>query len=149
MGGYKEDPLTENYEPHAALWRTLVGDHGPDDVNAPNWYRRACAYCLDIYLPRDPSGDWNTNDMKTVGKAPAAMLQLLDRVQAVVWKRRFFLTSGERGKELFGLIPNEANEGVPIVLRIDEDDWKGKGGWGFIGEFYVHGMMDGEAVTGD
>ncbi|KAF7860721.1 hypothetical protein EAF04_008239 [Stromatinia cepivora] len=159
MGGYKKDPLTEKYEPNDALWRTLVADRGPDGVNAPNWYRRACAYCLDICLPRDASGDWNTNDMKTLEKTPAAMLEFLDRVQAVVWKRRFFLTSGVKGKVLFGLMPNEAKEGdvvciflgctVPVVVRREDECGKGKGGWRFVGECYVHGMMDGEAVTGD
>ncbi|KAA8567074.1 hypothetical protein EYC84_010148 [Monilinia fructicola] len=159
MGGWKKDPLTEKHEPSDALWRTLVADRGPDGVNAPNWYRRACAYCLDMSLPHDASGDWNTNDMKMLEKTPAAMLEFLDRVQAVVWKRRFFLTSGEKGKRLFGLMPNEAKEGdvvciflgctVPVVVRKEEEGGKGKGGWRFVGECYVHGMMDGEAVTGD
>ncbi|KAF7931356.1 hypothetical protein EAE99_003827 [Botrytis elliptica] len=60
MGGYKKDPLTGKYEPHDTLWRTLLGDLGP----APNWYRRACAYFLDVGLLRDASGYWHTNDMK-------------------------------------------------------------------------------------
>ncbi|CAD6446550.1 ec6bdf9f-4a64-458a-8a64-e588e3541175 [Sclerotinia trifoliorum] len=159
MGEYKEDSFTGKYEPIDALWRTLVADRGPDGVNAPIWYRRACAYCLDIFLPLDPSGDWNTNDLRTIQYAPAAMLKFLDRVQAVVWRRRFFLTSGVKGKQLFGLMPNEAKEGdvvcillgctVPVVVRRENDGGKGEGGWIFVGESYVHGMMDGEAVTGD
>ncbi|KAF7884694.1 uncharacterized protein EAF02_005030 [Botrytis sinoallii] len=54
MGGCKKDPLTGKYEPHDALWRTLVGDRGPDGVNASNWYRRACAYCLEKKRHRQP-----------------------------------------------------------------------------------------------
>jgi len=56
---------------------------------------------------------------------------------------------------MFGLVPGLARErdvicivygcSVPVVLR----EVKGKGGeqvWEFVGECFVHGMMDGEAM---
>ncbi|KAI9644819.1 hypothetical protein NHQ30_006846 [Ciborinia camelliae] len=159
MGGYKKGSSAEECEPSDALWRTLVADRGPDGVNAPNWYRRACAYCLDICLLLDASGDLNINEIKRLRKTPEVLLEFLDRVQAVVWKRRFFLTSGKVRKRLFGLMPFESEEEdvvciffgctVPVVLRRKYEGGKWKGAWRFVGECYVHGMMDGEAVTED
>ncbi|KAL5317114.1 hypothetical protein ACEPPN_014208 [Leptodophora sp. 'Broadleaf-Isolate-01'] len=134
------------------LWRTLVADRGPDGVNAPTWYRRACLECL---MHVDANGDLDTGGFGDLDDTPATMKIFLERVRSVIWCRKFFLSQG-KGKggshgPLFGLAPPEAREGdcicilfgcsVPVVLRAVTPDRHS-----FVGECYVHGMMDGEAL---
>lgn len=139
------------------IWRTLVADRGPDGINAPTWYRRACLECL-MYI--NGSGDLNTSDFsKNPDDTPATMKMFLERVQAVTWCRKFFLTKGKVGrrKTFYGLAPSDTETGdlicilfgcsVPVVLRkIPQTNRHDLERYRFIGECYVHGMMDGEAL---
>jgi hypothetical protein len=130
------------------LWRTLVADRGPDGTNAPTWYRRACLECLTHV---DNNGDLNTNKFKDIEDTPATMKTFLKRVREVIWNRKFFLTERERRGELYGMAPQAALKGdiicilfgcsVPVVLRQVSGDQ-----YHFIGECYVHGIMDGESL---
>jgi hypothetical protein len=77
----------------------------------------------------------------------------LTRVRNVTWNRRFFTaTVQETEWPLFGLCPPKSREGdficilygcsVPVVMRES-----GSGPYmTLIGEAYVHGKMDGEAL---
>ncbi|TVY17426.1 Heterokaryon incompatibility protein 6, OR allele [Lachnellula arida] len=136
------------------LWRTLVADRGSHGTNAPTWYHRACLECLQYV---DPTGDLNTNEIKNLKGAPSTMVMFLERVQQVVWNRRFFLmnSKGRDGKALYGLGPHTAVSGdivcilfgcsVPVLLRkanLTHGEF-----YTLVGECYVHGMMDGEALT--
>ncbi len=77
------------------------------------------------------------------------MVEFLERVQSVVWNRKFFTTSN---KTLFGLGPDGLQSGdvvavlygcsVPVVLRAVENRTHYK----LVGECYIHGLMDGQAV---
>jgi len=77
-------------------------------------------------------------------------MAFLERVSSVVWNRRFF--EGDDGR--LGLAPPSAMTGdviailfgcnVPVVLREVN-----KGKYEVIGECYVHGLMDGEAISMD
>lgn len=86
------------------------------------------------------------------------MVTFLKRVQQVVWNRKFLRSKGGEGEgkkpKLFGLAPTAAQEGdlicilfgcsVPVILRnmgTSADPY-----FYFIGEAYVHGMMEGEAL---
>lgn len=132
-----------------AFWRTLVADRGPSGTNAPSWYHRALLYCLQ---QRSPNGDINTNKIIDQSEAEAPLVvDFLRRVQSVIWNRKFLVS---RSKALIGLAPMTAQPGdvicilhgcsVPVVLRSQTLD--GVASWTFIGECYVHGMMDGEAM---
>lgn len=157
------------------LWRTLVADRGPNGKSAPPWYSRTCWECLQR---TDRLGDLDIPDLKTNRGLASAHITFLERVQPVVFKRRFFQTEGSSAssttssksknegvvpgpshklrsqKSLFGLGSPFVKKGdlvciifgcsVPVVLRKDKE---GKC-YQFIGECYVHGMMDGEAITG-
>jgi hypothetical protein len=131
------------------LWRTLVADRGPDGTNAPAWYRRACLECLTHV---DNVGNLNTNKFRNVEDTPETMKLFLKRVRNVVWNRKFFLTAGKsRHGVLYGIAPPKASTNdiicilfgcsVPVVLRKVSDNR-----YNFIGECYVHGMMDGESL---
>jgi hypothetical protein len=132
------------------LWRTLVADRGISGKNAPAWYRLACRECFrDI----SPQGDFNTTMFDGLGGTPQTMAEFVQRVKQAVWNRRFFLTRTSRSEESFyGFAPQETRSedliailfgcSVPVVLRKNE----GSDSYQFIGECYVHGVMDGEAI---
>jgi hypothetical protein len=79
---------------------------------------------------------------------PTEKVEFLDRMQHVLWNCRIVRT---RGKDV-GIAPRKSQVSdiicvfygcsVPIVLRPIE----GTKGFQFIGECYVHGIMDGEAL---
>jgi len=87
MGGWPLD-CEEETAPDQ-LWRTLVADRGPNDINAPTWYRRACRECPTHV---DQNGDLNTKMVKEMEGTPTNIVFFLDRVQRVTWNRRFFLS---------------------------------------------------------
>jgi hypothetical protein len=123
-----------------AFWRSLVADRCFEGVNSPPWYRRACehAFCAEGYLD-----DVDTKQSIENGRSSEAA-EFLQRVQAVVWKRRIVLTDDKS----IGLVPEGAKEGdliailfgcsVPVVLRPEEDHYI------LIGQSYIHGLMDGQ-----
>lgn len=135
------------------LWRILVADRGPDGSKAPGWYRRACASCLYWY-ENQAEDSFNTNFLKDLEGTPEVEVAFLNRVQRVVWNRRIIRAkaSGEPNKWLYGLAPQKSRVGdiicifygcsVPVVIRPIEGTKEFK----FLGESYVHEMMDGEAV---
>lgn len=136
------------------LWRALVADRGPNGINAPTWYRRAC---LEALLHVNANGDLNTNEFKNFPDTPATLKMFLERVQNVIWSRKFFLCKAMNGTPpLYGLAPPKTANGdiicilfgcsVPVVLRKCEPNNAMDDKYTFVGECYVHGMMDGEAL---
>jgi hypothetical protein len=86
---------------------------------------------------------------------PKFVAEFLQRVQAIIWKRRMIITDQER---LLGLGSKDVQDGdliciifgcsVPVVLRkIVSDEMTGEHHYELVGDCYVHGMMDGEAFT--
>jgi hypothetical protein len=134
-----------------SLWRTLVADRGPHGINAPSWYYRACLESLNQVTQ---NGDLSTGALIENPNSPTTMVTFLKRVQQVVWNRKFLRSSEE---DLFGLAPTNAQAGdyicilfgcsVPVILRKCASDAEGGVLYTFVGEAYVHSMMDGEAVS--
>jgi hypothetical protein len=125
----------------------------PNGSVAPSWYSRAFLYCLRL----SPTGNINTNRLIDESEAePSLIIDFLQRVQSVIWNRKFFVS---RHSGWIGLAPMASRVGdeicildgctVPVVLRhcdaysedIYEHDF-----FQLVGECYVHGMMDGEAA---
>jgi hypothetical protein len=90
---------------------------------------------------------------------PGNVRTYLKRVQAIVWNRRFFecKMSTAPYRTLYGLCPRDTQVSdlvcilygcsVPVVLR---KAYSGiEGAFELVGECYVHGMMDGEALELD
>jgi hypothetical protein len=143
-------PIVETF------WRTLVADRGPNGSRAPVWYARAFTYCLHQLTS---TGDLNTNriisELENEGDVTSLVLDFLQRVKSVIWNRRLF-TSEEHG--WMGLAPTAARIGdiicilygcsVPVILRpfFEGEIDDGETYFLFVGECYVHGMMDGEAI---
>jgi hypothetical protein len=134
-----------------AFWRTLVADRSPNGSVAPSWYSRAFLYCLRL----SPTGNINTNRLIDESEAePSLIIDFLQRVQSVIWNRKFLVSEGNGW---IGLGPMASQVGdeiyvldgctVPVVLRRQQDiDSHGFDFLQLVGECYVHGMMGGEAA---
>jgi hypothetical protein len=148
------------------LWRTLVADRTPRGGHPPPWYRRACLHAL--HDPRKTDGEGSLHSVTPPDRDISEHSTLyLRRVESVVWNRRLFCAdldvtnmyarNGERtGTELkgplFGIGPSGTDRGhrvcillgcsVPLVLG----EGKRKGLYRIVGEAYVHGLMDGDAM---
>jgi len=142
QAGELSEPVPDDF------WRTLVADRGPNGSNAPAWYTRAFDYCLHHLTP---TGDINTNRLIAVSEGESSLVvEFLQRVQSVIWNRKF-LVSKEKG--WIGLAPMATQVddiicilygcSVPVVLRPYDQT---AGLFQLVGECYVHGMMDGEAI---
>jgi hypothetical protein len=168
MGGLS----SSGYNPDV-LWRTLVANRDGDGKDPPIWYRQAFQHCLD---QRTAQGDIMTPQL--IERSPRLVAQFLKRVQAVTWDRKFFKTSshslfgmapsqtrhGDIVCVLFGC-------SVPVILREIRDDLPPEVGrdrnglyvdidtpmltmdpvkrYEFIGECYVHDIMEGEVKDMD
>ncbi|RDW58486.1 hypothetical protein BP5796_12416 [Coleophoma crateriformis] len=135
------DPIPERF------WRTLVADRGLNGSHAPSWYHLAFLHCLERSTP---TGDIETKRIiEDCGQGYSFVVEFLRRVQSVIWNRKFLVTKDNR----IGLAPMAAREGdvicilygctVPVVLRPSDGS---RTHWSVIGECYLHGMMDGEAI---
>lgn len=150
MGGWN-GPKDQNEIPDE-LWRTLVADRAPDGGNPPGWYHRACWEC---FQRGNSSGDVNMSTLITMGNTPSLMVEFLKRVQGIVWNRLFVRS---RKRKLFGLGPQgtQVNDlicilygcSVPVILRPQQDPESHEiKHYEIVGEAYIYGMMDGEAIT--
>ena len=133
------------------LWRTLVAGRGADGTNPPGWYHRACWDCFHLGTS---SGDVNIGSLITNPRTPSLMVEFLKRVSGIVWDR-VFVRSQE--KRLFGLGPRGTQLGdlicvlfgcsVPVILRPQIDPSGSEPThYKVIGESYIYGHMDGEAI---
>lgn len=133
--------------PPDAFWRTLVADRGPNGLNPPSFYPRACKSALQQSVD---GSDIGTNAIVHNGKS-TVVADFLRRVHEVIWSRRLITTE----KELLGLGPKGTKRGmlvcifygcsVPVMLGKMKDPITNEEYFHFMGECYVHGLMDGEA----
>lgn len=134
----------------ALVARTLVADRGPNGSNPPSWYTRAFEYCLHHLTP---TGDINTNRLIHEKEAePSLIVDFVERIQSIIWNRKFMVSENHGW---IGLVPMATQVddiicilygcSVPVVLR-PYDRTAGYGLFQLVGECYVHGMMDGEAM---
>jgi hypothetical protein len=131
------------------VWRILVANRGPNGLRPPYWYRKAAQSYLEWY-DHEAEDTFNTNDLKGIPGLPD---EFLHRVQQVVWNRTVIRTQTDsvNDQPFIGLAPQGSQRGdiiciffgcsVPVVLRGQDN-----GEFQFVGECYVHGVMDGEAV---
>ena len=131
------------------LWRTLVADRDLSGQHAPLWYSLACKYGLQQSIE---GGDMNIGELASRSQ-PARFSEFYRRVQKVVWSRKLMKTSSGN----LGLAPRKGQPGdlicifygcsVPVILRLQTSS---EGiVYELIGESFVLGMMDGEALELD
>lgn len=142
-GGWKD--LTS--APPPGVWKTLVANRGPKGSNCPRVYPRACRVLKPVY----PGDDISTDTLLEEARS-SSVANFLRRVQAVICMRRLFKTEL---RQFLGLAPKAAQPGdlicilfgcsVPVVLRSVVVQETGGEYYKFIGECYVHGLMEAEA----
>lgn len=134
--------------PPDAFWRTLVADRGQNGLNPPSFYPRACKSALQQSVE---GSCISTNAIVHNGKS-TVVADFLRRVHEVIWSRRLIITE----KGLLGLGPEKTKRrmqvcilygcSVPILLRKMQDPITKEEYFIFMGECYVHGLMNGEAT---
>ncbi|OCL09466.1 hypothetical protein AOQ84DRAFT_338882 [Glonium stellatum] len=137
------------------IWRMLVADRTTEGGKPPSWYQRACLHSLRDARVTDSRGNLRC---ARAHKTSEMTLKFLRRVESVVWNRRIFQMESKvcEADCLFGLAPEttEARDiicilfgcSVPVVLRRVDGQTGAQELYELVGEAYVHGKMDGEAV---
>ena len=137
----------QSANPPEQFWRTLVASRGPGGLNCPRFYPRACrSLKSQVY-----GGDISTMELLRQPQS-TIVTKFLRRVQEVIWMRRLFTTL----RNSLGLAPQETRKGdlicvifgcsVPVILRRNAAN-RSDIHYEFIGECYVHDLMDGEAFA--
>ncbi|KAI9164176.1 Heterokaryon incompatibility protein [Paramyrothecium foliicola] len=150
--GHDSDAPELDHVPDA-IWRTLVADRDPDGRSPPAWYHRACMTCL---VSDTTAGNIDTNAILQKKIITTLQSSYLKRVQAVCWNRTFIeCRDPETGNKLVGIGPLDSKQedlvcilygcSVPCVLR-PVLYGSGLACYQLIGEAFILGRMDGEAV---
>ncbi|KAK5991534.1 hypothetical protein PT974_09818 [Cladobotryum mycophilum] len=165
---------TDNRVPDI-IWRLLVADRAPRGGKPPSWYQRACLHGLIDPRTSDSEGNLHSVSPAD-RKISEMTSDYFYRVEAVVWNRRLFEAKVDqdtkldiakpkpetlqalkilRQNQLFGLGPRDSEVGdkvcvlfgctVPVILRPVKSE-ADNSMYQLVGEAYVHGVMDGEAV---
>ena len=135
--------------PPDKAWRTLVGDREPGAGPPPTaFYRRACERTFQRVEPGQ-----GLDTRKEADRRDPITEDFVLRVQTVVWGRRLIRTEKH---DLVGLAPGATKKrdvvailnglSVPVVLRQVQDAAEGDNVYTLVGECFIYGMMDGEAL---
>lgn len=147
LGGCEtEEEITPLFD---ALWRTLVADCGPNNLKVPSWYGRAFCLCLHHC---SLMGDIDTSNIIINYEIDSSLvIEFLQRVREVIWNRRLLISDthgwiglapiAARVEDAICILPGCS---VPVILRPLPD--QGRRWFEFVGEAYVHDMMNGEAM---
>jgi hypothetical protein len=144
------------------LWQTLVADRDPLGNQPPPWYKAACEHCLTY---QTNNGHINISTIlrrNLQANQQNIVHDYLRRVRAVTWNRSFLKgnpvcsDTTEYHDELVGFGPPKTQVGdviailygcsVPVILRPIENGSGNQPEHQFVGEAYIYGKMDGEAV---
>ena len=141
-----------------AFWRTIVADQGHGNARAPDWYKRACE--TSFREARTPHID--TIRLCQMAKS-SKVKEFLEKVGEIIWSRRLVGILMDRGPGILGALGLSGPApqticlcdsttivgdelcilygcSVPVILR------KSGAYYTVIGEAYLHGVMDGEAI---
>ncbi|KAI1193779.1 heterokaryon incompatibility protein-domain-containing protein [Nemania serpens] len=169
--GWEKAVSSENRVPDT-LWRLLVADRMEQGGKPPQWYKRACLHGLVDEKISDNQGNIHPA-IHTNRRISELTSKYFKRVESVVWNRRVE-SSGEEGSKtkdarrklmdgseqdspdpIYGLAPQGCQVSdivcillgcsVPVILSRSHSQSLYK----IVGEAYVHGMMDGEAMDMD
>lgn len=170
LGWSRAEGKVEYHSVPDQVWRTLVADRGPDGRPPPSWYHRACLRCL---VHDTPNGHIATKVILEQ-RSSGIMNDYIKRVQAVTWNRVVLEAmdeNGHQGETLVGIGPPRTERGdlicilfgcsVPCIIRpwVFADPSSNHGikrrkpnageqpdYYEFVGEAFIYGKMDGQAI---
>ena len=133
-----------------AFWRTLIGDHGRHIYPAPDQYGTHFErYIQHANARAQGYPDMSRMDETTENHRAGNPLLYQAALGYLAPHRKFFRTK----KGFIGLGPRSMRQGdlvcilhggrVPFILRKEGSHYR------LVGESYVHGIMEGEAMTKD
>ncbi|KAI9697116.1 MAG: hypothetical protein M1820_007931 [Bogoriella megaspora] len=139
------------------VWRTLVADRDPNGNQPPNWYHKVCLKCL---TQETPNGHMALKEMLRDEAANRGTMkrEFLERVEAATWERTIIAIDKEESEpdQLVGLGPKNTESGdiicilfgcsVPCILRRRARNDGENLSYNFIGEAFVYGKMEGQAL---
>lgn len=154
LGGLQRSEQGDLETISESIWRTLCANRDSNGDPVPSLYRIAMLHLLQKF---STTCSIDTVELIAQGQ-PLYLENFLQRIQAVVWDRKVFRARAcnSTGEYLVGLAPRESQVSdrvcilygcsVPVTLRPRETS---KGScWQVIGECYVDGKMEGEALYG-
>ncbi|OAL00971.1 HET-domain-containing protein [Phaeosphaeriaceae sp. SRC1lsM3a] len=138
----------------AQVWQSLVADRGPNGEATPTWYETACQ---SVLAHQSNNGHINIDKIMSKNDPSSIEADYLRRVKGVTWDRSFI--QGEtciKDEQFVGFAPPKTEDGdivvilfgcsVPVVLRPLANGPDDICEYQFVGEAYIHGKMDGEAL---
>ena len=149
--------------PPEKVWRLLVANRERRGQLPPMYYRLACTQAFKQIKPdhrpnlsrrsQRISPYHGLNISQKLADSTTLVQDFLRRVQSVVWGRRLVKTEQH---SFVGLAPAETENGdlvailygcsVPVILRRATDPQSKEMVYKLIGECYIDGMMDGQAL---
>jgi len=154
IGGTVRDDVSVIQDISDSLWRILCANRDAHGDRAPSLYRIS----LLQLLRQTPCLTSIDTEYLLSSTQPRHLEEFLKRVRAVVWNRRVFRSRLRTGLEgnFMGLVPRNAQVGdqicimygcsVPVLLRPHRQSAT-KVCWQLVGEAYVDGIMEGQAMS--
>jgi hypothetical protein len=146
------------------FWRTIVANRDASGEQAPGHWKRMCQHAVK---GRPANGNFSLKIVRKYTKL-SSMIEFIDRVESVVFDKQMVSFDQERLEGTLGLAPKNVKKGdvvcilygcsVPVLLRkyvddsrlkchkVDSADRTGETFYRVVGEMYVHGFMEGEAI---
>lgn len=151
---------TEVPEVPNQVWQTLVANKGPKREPMPVWYNKACQ---NVLAKQTNNGHINIDKILRKARGRQGEVEeYLARVKAVTWNRLFIKgDTGKENDELVGFAPPGTEIGdviaiffgcsVPIILRPNYSisNPNHVEAYQFVGEAFIYGKMEGEALDED
>ena len=135
--GYFETPAPDSF------WRMLVADRTASGRSPPEHWAQGCEF---IFQQAEQGDSIDTTEL--MATVPSPIHPMVVEIRRTVWGRRLVRTS----TDFLALAPGATRPGdsivvlygcsVPVVLRQSPD----KDHYMLVGECFVYGMMDGEAL---
>ncbi|KAM3081746.1 hypothetical protein ACMFMG_005192 [Clarireedia jacksonii] len=163
LGTVSRKPHSNIISPSDTIWRTLCADRDGKGEPAPGLFRVAMLHLLQLSTEIPESGNlldhMSSIDIEELidTDIPDHVRTFLAVVRDVIWNRRTFRSKANNATStpFVGLIPQNAKVGdqicilygcsVPVVLR-KHLRFNKEPCWELIGDAFVYGIMDGEAI---
>ncbi|KAE9373669.1 HET-domain-containing protein [Stipitochalara longipes BDJ] len=158
---------TDEYPPDD-FWRTLVADRAQTGQNPPTYFPRACKESMRYKAKTMSKAGGYVDCRKLIEEGRCTIVaQFLRRVQEVIWNRQLMRTKEGR----LGLVRDDVSPGFKICIlygcsvpkevgkrlfdaskrkqkeKVAQEVLKNLSYYRLVGESYLHGMMNGEAIA--